>query len=424
MKQLRLFLGFYLPFILAAQNNNPIIETNNLVVKMDAQFKSKAFKETIQLSWKPDEIGTEDPISVVPKITFRYLAMADGTGMQIIQFSGYESESNLTYYCKGNAPFYAILSNSTEGCTNRYKVYYDRMEPIKCLRQTNDCTGGALGSVEELKDEVAISEELMSFDDFLAMAETRVSQYIKGLEENAEVYPLRKEIKDIQSYAQLLAFVQRHSPSFADLDSLYTLLTNKPCPPGLTNSIVNGDPSIQQTVPKDYLHFVFRNSTQQFDYNIQSDKDIERITTFQDFQTNMANFQDKVAIETAANFSRSYSNFNLEQLVYVPSTEMLTVGSNFKSWYPKMVRNRVTYYPSIYAMSSKVTMYDIQEEFDFTEYDDALENAKEQEKEAFKSKFATDTYSKNLYRYVQSQVFNDLVFIYINNRWVFFDIDR
>jgi hypothetical protein len=25
---------------------------------------------------------------------------------------------------------------------------------------------------------------------------------------------------------------------------------------------------------------------------------------------------------------------------------------------------------------------------------------------------------------VQSQVFNDIVFIYINNRWVFFDIDR
>jgi hypothetical protein len=82
------------------------------------------------------------------------------------------------------------------------------------------------------------------------------------------------------------------------------------------------------------------------------------------------------------------------------------------------------YYPSIYAYNPKLIMYDMQEELDFSEYDEALENAKEHEVVAFKSKFATDTYSKNLYRYVQSQVFNDIVFIYINNRWVFFDIDR
>lgn len=89
-----------------------------------------------------------------------------------------------------------------------------------------------------------------------------------------------------------------------------------------------------------------------------------------------------------------------------------------------MFRNRVTYYPSVYAFKANFLMYHFQEEFDFSQYDDALENAKEHEVEAFKSKFTTDNYSKNLYRYVQSQVFNDIVFIYINNRWVFFDIDR
>jgi hypothetical protein len=98
----------------------------------------------------------------------------------------------------------------------------------------------------------------------------------------------------------------------------------------------------------------------------------------------------------------------------------MSIGSNLKQWLPELARNRVSYFPTIYAFSPNLIMYRFAENVFETEYSED----EEIQKNSFESKFATDTYSQNLYRYIQSQVFGDIVFIQINNRWVFFDIDR
>jgi hypothetical protein len=384
---------------------------------MDLQIKNKQFKESIQLDWS-NEIAYESEMT--PHTSFRYLALPNGYGIKEIKFKGYESNIELFYYCKGTTPFYLILNTSAEGCLNKYKVYYELYEPIKCLRQTNDCMGVALGPIEEIKDDVTIIEELKPFDDLNREVETKIDQYLIGLEENPEVYPLRREIKSINSYADLLNFLDNHSPSFSDLDSLYTLLTNKPCPQDLTSSIVNGDSSTIQNLPKDYLHFVFRNLYTQFSFNLNSEKDLEQITNYNDFKTNLASYSSNVNIDLAEAFQLNYTNFGLEQLTLMPSNSTLTIASNIKNWFPKLARNRVTYFPTIFAYNTNLIMYHFTENYVETECNEE----EEAKKNAFKSQFATDTYSSNLYRYIQSQVFNNIVFIQINNRWVFFDIDR
>lgn len=424
MKLLRSFVIICLPLALAAQNNNPILVANALVAKMDSQYKAKAYKETLNLRWTPEEINTKVTEYGLINTNMRYLAMPDGVGMKVIQFNGYESTLEMTFYCFGEIPFYAILKSSAEGCDYQYKVYYENSSPIKCLRQTNKCTGGILGSVEEIKDDYAIREELDSFEQLKTDSEEQVEKYLMGLEEKAEIYPLRKEIKEISNYAELIDFISVHSPSFNDLDTLYTLISGKPCPKDLTKGIVNGDPNMMQSVPKDYLHFVFRNCHQQFEYNIQSQKNIEIVNYFSDFQTNMMGYQDKVDMEIASNYPVNYPSFSMLQVTFVPSSEQITVGSNFKSWFSMYVRSRLNYYPTIFSYKSKIVMYKVHHAQDFEIYSEEFERAQEQEKIQFESKFTTNTYSKNLFRFIQSQVFNDVVFLYINNRWVFFDIER
>jgi hypothetical protein len=403
--------------VIFSQSSNPIIEANKLIAQMDLQIKNKQFKESIQLDWS-NEIAYESEMT--PHTSFRYLALPNGYGIKEIKFKGYESNIELFYYCKGTTPFYLILNTSAEGCLNKYKVYYELYEPIKCLRQTNDCMGVALGPIEEIKDDVTIIEELKPFDDLNREVETKIDQYLIGLEENPEVYPLRREIKSINSYADLLNFLDNHSPSFSDLDSLYTLLTNKPCPQDLTSSIVNGDSSIIQTLPKDYLHFVFRNSYCQFSYILNNEKDLRQINDFKDFKSNLADFKSNVNLTVAEAYPLNYSNFSIEQLTLIPSNTTMSIGSNLKQWLPELARNRVSYFPTIYAFSPNLIMYRFAENVFETEYSED----EEIQKNSFESKFATDTYSQNLYRYIQSQVFGDIVFIQINNRWVFFDIDR
>jgi hypothetical protein len=417
MKFLHFLALLFFQNLLFSQSSNPILEANNLVSKMDLSIKNKQFKETINLKWS-EQLNTPGEIS--PETSFRYLALPDGYGIKEINFKGYENNIDLFYYCKGTIPFYLIINSSAEGCLNKYKVYYELYEPIKFLRQTNDCLGVTLGPIEEIKDEVTINEELSRFDDIHQEVETKIDQYLMGIEESPDIYPIRREIKSINTYADLLEFLNEHSPSFSDLDSLYTLLTNKPCPNGLTLSIVNGDSSTIQNLPKDYLHFVFRNLYTQFSFNLNSEKDLEQITNYNDFKTNLASYSSNVNIDLAEAFQLNYTNFGLEQLTLMPSNSTLTIASNIKNWFPKLARNRVTYFPTIFAYNTNLIMYHFTENYVETEYNEE----EEAKKNAFKSQFATDTYSSNLYRYIQSQVFNDIVFIQINNRWVFFDIDR
>jgi hypothetical protein len=407
-----------------AQTVNPIISTNYAVAQIDAQIAKNAYRETINLTWTPED-AVSDPIGEFSQYAVRYMAVADGYGIKQIKVQAYESTTQMDFYCQGDSPIFAILYSTSEGCANRYKVYYERHQVIKCLKQTSNCSGNELGSFIELKNEENIAGELNAFEMIEVRTDEKIYSYLNSLEEDATVYPLRKEIKDISTYADLMAFVARHSPSFADLDTLYTLLTDKPCPPGLTNSVVNGDPSAMQNLPKDYLHFVMRNSVQQLNYTLQSEKDLEQIPTFLDFKTTLSDYASKVNIPLAQNFERSYSNFSLEPLSTNNSKEMLNVPCNIKNWGMQLARNRVLYYPSVFAYKSDLVMYQMNEFFDDSaEYDEEAENAKQEIEDAFENKFCTDTYSKNLYRYLSAQVFGDIVFIYINNRWVFFDIDR
>jgi hypothetical protein len=103
---------------------------------------------------------------------------------------------------------------------------------------------------------------------------------------------------------------------------------------------------------------------------------------------------------------------------------MITITNNFKSWPLELYRNRLKHYPSTFAYTNEVSMYRVVNLMDESDYNEKEEIAREKATEAFKKQFCTNTYAKNLSRFISAQVFGDLCFIYINNRWVFFDIER
>jgi hypothetical protein len=424
MRLLGLFLVCVSPLLYVyAQTNNPIISANNAVAQIDAQIAKKAYKETINLKWKPAD-AVKNPSGEYTQYTMRYLALNDGFGLKQIKVEAYENSMQLDYYCQGSSPIFAILYATSEGCANRYKVYYEQGQALKCLKQTSNCSGNELGRYVELKDEEKIASELNPFDMIYEETEEKINAYLNSLEEDANVYPLRKEIKDINSYAELLAFLDRHAPTFQDLDSLYTLLSKQPCPTGLTNSILNGDPTVQQALPRNYVHFVFRNCVYQLPYALDSEQDLQLIAEFKDFKTNIQLYPMQVDLELAQNFEKSFTNFSIEKIVIAPSSEMITITNNFKSWPLELYRNRLKQYPSIFANTNEVSMYRVVNLMDESDYNEKEEIAREKATEAFKKQFCTNTYAKNLSRFISAQVFGDLCFIYINNRWVFFDIER
>lgn len=424
MRLFGLFLVCVSPLLyVCAQTNNPIISANNAVAQIDAQITKKAYKETINLNWTPAD-AIKDPSGEYTQYTMRYWAVTNGYGLMQIKVQAYESTMQLDYYCQGNSPIFAILYSTSEGCANRYKVYYEQGQTIKCLKQTSNCSGDELGRLVELKDEEKIASELELFDIIYVGTKEKINAYLNSLEEDANVYPLRKEIRDINSYAELLAFLDRHAPTFQDLDSIYTLLTKQPCPTGLTNSILNGDPTVQQALPKNYVHFVFRNSVYQLPYALNSEQDLQLIPEFKDLKTNFHLYPTQVDLTLAQNFEKSYTNFSIEKIVIAPSTEMITITNNFKSWPLELYRNRLKHYPSSFAYSNEVSMYRVVNLMDESAYNEKEELAREKATEVFKKQFCTNTYAKNLSQFISAQVFGDLSFIYINNRWVFFDIDR
>jgi hypothetical protein len=99
------------------------------------------------------------------------------------------------------------------------------------------------------------------------------------------------------------------------------------------------------------------------------------------------------------------------------------VGSNFKSWFIYLHRNKLNYCRSNYASAPSLQFYIVNiysdEDYESKNYEELDRiNTK------FETEFCTSNYSKNLYQYQKAQVFSDILFVKINNRWVFFDYSR
>jgi len=410
------------------QTQNPIDDANQSAKTIKELIKNNQYKEVMKLTWGNGDNQDNSQKTELQSVNYSYRVLSLKNNLCFKEFTvnGYESKTNIKFYCIGDREFYLEMYSSAEGCDDAFQVYYSPDMPdqiIKCLKQTNNCRGGTVGNTIELKNQDQRDEVRNMLIDFSMDIDKHTNDYYYTQVESSELYTLRKDIEQIHSFSSYLAFLAEHSPTFEDLDTLYTMLTKKPCPNGLTNSIVNGDSTIIASYPMDYLHFIFRNTIYQFDLNQYKAEQIRSIPVFISLHDNIVSYPEKVNLDLAEKTEKQFRDFAIEKYSLVPNKKEITVGSNFKSWFIYLHRNKLNYCRSNYASAPSLQFYIVNiysdEDYESKNYEELDRiNTK------FETEFCTSNYSKNLYQYQKAQVFSDILFVKINNRWVFFDYSR
>ena len=110
-------------------------------------------------------------------------------------------------------------------------------------------------------------------------------------------------------------------------------------------------------------------------------------------------------------------DFAIIKMAYSLPLEMVTVTNNMKKWYKNYSRYRINSDYSDLTYKPCFTYYQVKEPFD-------LEGDQGINKQAMINALGKSLVSQNIASFISAQLFTDLGFFYINQRWVFFDLSR
>lgn len=410
------FLLFFSVISFAQPTTNPIIAANNWVSKVDALLKAGKFKTSLNEKWQVNDGGTE--VDFIINYSVLHQSFAEGFGLRTIGIVQYEKFVTIKEYFRGGRLFYVLLDIKNEGCISENKIYLDEQEKvIKILQKFNQCSGEPAVDFIELKNQDEIMNQYDEFWEYNRVIEEQISRLFYVKEEDPICYELRAELKQIQSHADLFLFVNRHGPSFTDLDSLYTIITGKTCPPNFSYDLCNGDSSLQAKAPSIFLNILFRNVIWSLDGKAKNYQSIYDYPGFQSLGEQLNKAGAGMTLKRQNDYE--LTDFALTKMAYSLPIEEITVPMNLKKWYGDFVKFRFT---NEYAELPKNPI------FTYFVVSVAPETFVEKEKyfrhEAMRSALGNSIYTPQVVSFMSAQVFTDIGFFYINNRWVFFDLSR
>lgn len=408
-------LVLFFQYFAIGQSQNPIIKSNQLIEKIENELKKNKFKITLNEKWSTNEGGTE--VDFITNYSIIHYSLTEGLNVREIKVNQYETFVYMKQYFLGNQLFYGYYHSSSEGCDYQHKIYFENQgsNPVKMLLNFNNCSGAKGTKFIEVKNENEKSEYLQNFSNYLFTINEKIDQLEYEKEEAPETYELRKEISTINSHVDLYQFVQKHSPSFEDLDSLYTIITGQICPKNLSYNLANGDSTLTSYVPTLFLNLLFRNVIWDFEKNQKEINSIYQYDYFNPLGETFSTTSNKVLL--TEKYDLKIPDFAIIKMAYSLPLEMVTVTNNMKKWYKNYSRYRINSDYSDLTYKPCFTYYQVKEPFD-------LEGDQGINKQAMINALGKSLVSQNIASFISAQVFTDLGFFYINQRWVFFDLSR
>lgn len=245
------------------------------------------------------------------------------------------------------------------------------------------------------------------------------SEYFR-LTEDEDEYQLRRELSEINNSGSLVIYLREHAADYSDLDSLYVLLENKPCPKDFSYNLIHGKSSNNIEVSHPFFYILGRNIHPSFKLNSENYKSIEDVdwTKFQLIKENF-NYYNEIENENRNEYQFQLNPINIARAEFSCDIDnKIQVPNEISKWYELMDRNfalgKIYKNPEICESNDplpyKIVFYSI--------------NCEKPDREKLIYDLGSSQIAKNIVSYWGSQCFSDVLFIKINDRFVWFDIDK
>jgi len=228
---------------------------------------------------------------------------------------------------------------------------------------------------------------------------------------------LSHKIKQINNSESFLQFLTNHAATFEDFDSLYSIIENKPCPKNFTYNLVNGDSSQVIKVSKAFLYLVARNFLRP-PFNIKQSqvKSIEDLfsikNSLDDPYNNFLNSYKTISPDIKNQTSFKIDTIEIKSsIIYCDTNQYLFVKNNIISWV------------KTYKNSDMETLKS-DENIDLPIKNKLVVLYINQKGRYYflKEEMGGSVIVENIYSYISAQVFNDILFLNINNKFFWIDV--
>jgi hypothetical protein len=246
---------------------------------------------------------------------------------------------------------------------------------------------------------------------------------------------LKQEIKSIHNSETLFLFLMNHAATYQDFDSLYIKLENKPCPKDFTFDLVNGNAKKEVNVGKLFLYLITRNFQNSFELpELRNESDIKS-GKFDCFYNNFSSAYKIIRPNIKGQMIFSIDSISTDEIVIdVHRYGYISVKNNIKSIIRQMMiiykNERINFFSQDeenkesvdFSLKQPLKIYrlsptNLQEE----SIDNQISN---QESNLFVSDLGGTIIAENVYSYISAQLFHDVGFVFINNKFIFLDVDQ
>jgi hypothetical protein len=227
------------------------------------------------------------------------------------------------------------------------------------------------------------------------------------------------EIKSIKNSESLILFLVNHAPTFADFDSLYSIVDKKKCPNNFSYDLVNGDSSKLDSVYTGFLQLLSKSVIVNPSKVFEGIQDLKNVETFSSMQDNFSLAYKKIKKNIRNKINLKIDSFEIREIEFsnVNLSKSL-IKNNLKTWdfdgFSKTMQD-----DNNVKKSDFLTMVFIVDVLSKRIHDQVdLKN-----KSFLTKDLGGKITGKILSDYVRGAVFHDFMFVLINGRFVFFDID-
>lgn len=258
---------------------------------------------------------------------------------------------------------------------------------------------------------------------------------------------LTREISQINNSSSFLQFLINHAATYEDFDSIYSIIEDKPCPKNFTYDLVNGDSSKSVLVNKAFLYLVFKNFYYRFDRDysktkVESYKDFMPIFSKDDPYNNLFNSYKIISTDIKDRIQFSIDSIKVDSYYfYKIANQDIIVKNNHQSWIKQIDFNRKTV-ESIYSIldynlsvdkftqsdtnliyiNTHLICYTINQNCIFE--NNFWHKIYTQDEDYLVNDMGGSIIAHNISDFISGSVFEDIIFININNRFIwinFFD---